>query len=48
MKSTEFYCLVLMTKYIYTKQLTNSWLPELIIKNNYLNNYLEKLFCQAY
>ena len=26
----------------------SSWFLELIIKNSYLNNYLEKLFCQAY
>ena len=25
----------------------SSWLLELIIKNSYLNNYSEKLFCQA-
>ena len=24
------------------------WLPELIIKDSYLNNYLKKLSCQAY
>ena len=39
-----------MTK-LYRKQRIwwiSSWLPELIIKNSYLNNYLEKLFCQAY
>ena len=46
MKSTKFHCLALMTKQWIGW--ISSWLPELIRKNSYLNNYLKKLFCQAY
>ena len=45
LKSTRFICLVLMIKqWIWW---IRTWLLELIIKNSYLNNYSEKLFCQV-
>ena len=47
---TKFHCFVLMTKYILKTmdRQIRSWISELIIKNSYLNNYLEKLLCQAF
>ena len=51
MKSTKFHCLALMRKYISKTMDTMDYLfflaLQLIIKNSYLNNYSEKLFCQA-
>ena len=44
-KSTKFHCLALTTTYISKRN--SCRLFWLIIKNNYLNNYSEKLFSQA-
>ena len=50
MKSTKFYCLVLMTKYLLKSMISwiSFWILEIIRRKGYLNNYLKKLFCQAY
>ena len=53
-KSTKLHCFALMiynNGYITIDKCIwwiNSWLSELIIKSNYLHNYIEKLFCQTF
>ena len=45
MKSIKFFYHTLIKKHL--KQWFSFWFLELIIKNSYLNNYSERLFCQA-
>ena len=50
MKSLKFYCLVLITNYIFKTidMMDSSWISELIRKYSDFNNYLEKLFRKAF
>ena len=46
----KVFCLALMLKYTSktVDAMISSWLVQLTVKNSFLNNYSEKLFCQAY